>query len=65
MATQSVNQVRRGTLQGLVRANGGWMAVISAFTSGPKDPVVSRIVPLEQLGVQQRKKADKWLEVLK
>lgn len=65
MATQSVNEIRRGTLQGLINTADGWMAVVSAFTSGPKDPVVSRIVPMNQLGTVQRRKADRWLEVLK
>lgn len=54
--------IRRGTLQGLIKANGEWMAVIAGFTSGPRDPVLSRIVPVPQLSASQRRKAETWLQ---
>lgn len=61
MATASKKILRRGTLQGLIHLNGGWMAVMAGLTSGPKDPVISRIVPIDQLGAAQRRKAERWI----
>lgn len=53
--------IHRGTVQSFVRANGGWMAVVTAHTSGPREPVVSRLIPIECLTGSARKKADRWL----
>lgn len=65
MATNSKNgTIRRGTVQSLIRANGGWMAVVTAFTSEPGQPVWSHLVPIDQLRGPARKKADRWLEAL-
>lgn len=61
MAIATKKVLRRGTLQGIIHANGRWMAVMAGLTSGPKDPVISRIVPIDQLGAVQRRKAERWL----
>jgi hypothetical protein len=56
--------VRQGQVQGLMRANGGWMAVVAAFTAGPADPVISQVVPIDTLRGPARRKADRWAREL-
>jgi hypothetical protein len=66
MATKSVAKgtTGRGKLLSFFRANGEWMAVVSALSSGPNDPVLSQLVSVAQLKGPQRRKAERWLAYL-
>lgn len=65
MATKSKKgTVSRGTVQGLLRANGGWFAVVSQFTSPPGLPVISSLVKIDDLKGSHRKKAERWRDWL-
>lgn len=62
--TTAAKKIHAGSLQGLVRTTDGWMAVVAGFTSGPNDPVISRLLQISQLKPNQRRKAERWLKVL-
>jgi len=65
MATKAKKgTVQQGTVQGLVRGNGEWLAVVAAFSSRPGEVVMSRIVRIEELRGSHRKKAERWAEAL-
>lgn len=63
MASKSVAKgtTGQGKLLSFFRSGGEWMAVVSAYQSRPKDPVLSRIVPVAELKGSARRKADRWL----
>jgi hypothetical protein len=55
----------RGRLLGLQRSNGGWLAVVQAFsTSAGQDPIVTALQPIDALKGSARRKADRWLKEL-
>jgi hypothetical protein len=54
----------RGKVLSFIRANGGWLAVVAAFSSGSNDPVISHLVPIAELTGSARRKADRWVELL-
>jgi len=55
----------RGKVLSFIRANGGWMAVVTSFSSCSKTtPVLSHLVPITELKGSARRKADRWLEYL-
>lgn len=56
--------VSTGKVLSFIRANGEWMAVVAAFSSGRRDPVLSHLVPVAELKGPARRKADRWLEWL-
>jgi hypothetical protein len=66
MARKSVPKgtTGQGKVLSFFRANGEWLAVVSALHSGPKEPVLSQLVPVSQLKGPQRRKADRWLAYL-
>lgn len=63
MATQSVTngKTASGKVLSFINANGEWLAIVASFTSGPNEPVVSRIVPVSQLTGNAKRKADRWV----
>ena len=56
--------VNRGKVLSFIHGNGGWLAVVAAFSSGPDDPVISHLVPIAELKGSARRKADRWVESL-
>ena len=55
----------RGKVLSFIRANGGWMAVVTSFhTSSTTEPVLSQLVPISELKGPARRKADRWLQYL-
>jgi len=54
----------RGKVLSFIRANGAWLAVVSSFTADPRVPVLSHLVPIEDLKGSARRKADRWVEYL-
>ena len=54
-----------GKVLSFVHANGGWLAVVASFSSGPTDPVISHLVPIAELKGSARRKADRWVEYLR
>lgn len=55
----------RGRLLGIVPNGGRWLAVVQAFTtSDDRHPILSDLVPVEQLKGSPRRKASRWLEYL-
>ncbi len=55
----------RGRVLGILRSGGGWLAVVQAFTtSDDRHPILSKLVPVEQLKGSPRRKASRWLEYM-
>lgn len=62
MASESV--IERGVVQSLIRANGRWLAVVTAFRSKHREPVISKLIPLDELRGSAKRKADRWAREL-
>ena len=66
---ERTKQRRKVTMTGkvlsLLRANGGWLAVVQASKSAPGLVVISRLVPVAELKGSARRKADRWVEYLR
>lgn len=61
---QRMKPTRRGKVLSLMRANGEWMAIVTALTSKRDEPVLSKIVPIADLKGSARRKADRWVKEL-
>ena len=54
-----------GKVLSLLRANGGWLAVVQTSKSAPGEVVISRLMPIAELKGSARRKADRWVEYLR
>lgn len=61
---QRMKPTRRGKVLSLMRANGEWLAIVTAFTAKRDEPVLSMIVPIADLKGSARRKADRWVKEL-
>lgn len=54
-----------GRIVGVVRANGGWLFVVQAFSTHAEEiPILCELVEAGQLKGQIRKKAERWAAYL-
>jgi hypothetical protein len=55
----------RGKIVGVMRANGGWLFAVQAFSTSSKAvPVLVELRNAADLGGSARRKAERWLEYL-
>ena len=59
MATHETNA---GSVLSVQKHGAQWLAVVQAFgTSRPEHPILSELVPVEELKGAQRRKVSRWL----
>lgn len=64
VAKQGKGSIGRGRLLSVIRSGGEWVAVVSSFKSKADEPILSHLVPVNELTGNAKRKATRWMEFL-